>query len=162
MVISPVCIVFSQYNTFQSPAGEGEYQKCPPLALWANIAETSFDIERLSRKGAVTENGSCHCWFPTETFAWHGTSSPSPSRLTPCHLSQSERPWHSGEVTGQTAKVYGFASGSPFGGAGALAPERARTLPRSAALSQKAALQMLFSSTTPPVKKGFRNARRRF
>jgi hypothetical protein len=49
MVISPVCIVFSQYNTFQSPAGEGEYQKCPPLALWANIAETSFDIGRLSR-----------------------------------------------------------------------------------------------------------------
>ena len=116
-----------------------------------------------SRKGAVTENGSCHCWFHTETFAWHGTSSPSPSRLAPCHLSQSERPWHSGEVTGQTAKVYSFASGSPFWGAGALAPERARTLPpRSAALLQKAALQMPFSSTTPPVKKGFRNARRRF
>lgn len=33
MVISPVCIVFSQYNTFQSPAGEGEKKngtaECP-------------------------------------------------------------------------------------------------------------------------------------
>ena len=33
---------------------------------------------------------------------------------------------------------------------------------RSAALSQKAALQMLLPFTTPPVKRGFRNARRRF
>ena len=33
---------------------------------------------------------------------------------------------------------------------------------RSAALSQKAALHLPFSSTTPPVKMGFRNARRRF
>ena len=32
---------------------------------------------------------------------------------------------------------------------------------RSAALSQKAALQMPFPSTTPPVKMGYRNARRR-
>ena len=32
---------------------------------------------------------------------------------------------------------------------------------RSAALSQKAALQMLFAATTPPVKMGYRNARRR-
>ena len=31
----------------------------------------------------------------------------------------------------------------------------------SAALSQKVALQMLFFSTTPPVKMGYRNARRR-
>ena len=33
---------------------------------------------------------------------------PSPSRLTPCHLSQSERPWQSGQL-------FGFAKGSPFG-----------------------------------------------
>ena len=32
----------------------------------------------------------------------------------------------------------------------------------SAALSQKAVLQMLLPFTTPPVKRGFRNARRRF
>ena len=32
----------------------------------------------------------------------------------------------------------------------------------SAALSQKVALQMLFFSTTPPVKMGYRNARRRY
>ena len=35
-----------------------------------------------------------------------------------CHLSQREWPW-------QYGKVSGFARGSPFGGAGALAPERA-------------------------------------
>ena len=39
-----------------------------------------------------------------------------------CHLSQRERPW-------QYGKVSGFAKGSPFGGAGANAPERARPLP---------------------------------
>ena len=33
---------------------------------------------------------------------------------------------------------------------------------KSAALAQKAALQMPFFSTAPPVKMGFRNARRRF
>ena len=36
-----------------------------------------------------------------------------------------------------------------------------RSFSCSAALSQKAALQMLFFSTTPPVKMGYRNARRR-
>ena len=36
------------------------------------------------------------------------------------------------------------------------------SLSRSAALSQKAALQLLFAVTTLPVKMGFRNARRRF
>ena len=41
---------------------------------------------------------------------------------TRCHLSQRERPW-------QYGKVSGFAKGSPFGGAGANAPERARPLP---------------------------------
>ena len=38
------------------------------------------------------------------------TVSPSPSRLTPCHLSQRERLW-------QYDKVSDFAKGSPFGGA---------------------------------------------
>ena len=33
---------------------------------------------------------------------------------------------------------------------------------RSAALSQKAALQMPFAAMTPPMKMGYRNARRRF
>ena len=42
---------------------------------------------------------------------------------TRCHLSQRERPW-------QYGKVSGFAKGSPFGGAGANAPERARPLPK--------------------------------
>ena len=75
------------------------------------------------------------------------------------------------------------ASSSPEGGAldiflsaqkalpsGELARERLRGISLlkagrsflcSAALSQKAALQMPFSSTTPPVKMGYRNARRR-
>ncbi len=35
-----------------------------------------------------------------------------------------------------------------------------RGIPRSAALSQKAALQLPFPSTTPPVKMGFRKVRR--
>ena len=41
-------------------------------------------------------------------------------------------------------------------------PEGERAPARSAALSQKAALQMPFSFTTPSVKMGLRNARRRF
>ena len=49
-------------------------------------------------------------------------------------------------------KLYRHAKGSPLGRAGALAPERARKLSRSAALSQKAALQMPLAVTTPPVK----------
>ena len=57
-------------------------------------------------------------------------------------------------------KASGFARGSPFGRAGALAPERASTLPRSAALSQKAALHLPFPFTTPPVKIAFGAARR--
>ena len=43
----------------------------------------------------------------------------------------------------------------PFGGGGTAqaVTERASPLTRSAALSQKAALHLLFPSTTPPVKK---------
>ena len=49
-------------------------------------------------------------------------------------------------------KVSGSAQRRPLGGAG-FAQQRLRGyFSRSAALSQKAALQMLFSSTTPPVK----------
>ncbi|MFR1045277.1 MAG: hypothetical protein ACLSFL_09810, partial [Faecalibacterium sp.] len=36
------------------------------------------------------------------------TASPSPSRLAACHLSQSERLWHYGQLSGS-------AKGSPFG-----------------------------------------------
>ena len=39
-------------------------------------------------------------------------------------------------------------------------PKGEQALARSAALSQKAALQMPFSVTTPPVKMGFRKVRR--
>ena len=51
---------------------------------------------------------------------------------------------------------------SPFGGAGCERSEQTeRVIPRRAALSQKAALQMPFSSTTPPVKMQCRSVRRR-
>ena len=52
---------------------------------------------------------------------------------------------------------------SPFGCGGSERSElteRARTLARSAALSQKAALQMLLTVTTPPVKRQFWKIRR--
>ena len=42
------------------------------------------------------------------------------------------------------------------------AESKRKSLFHSAALSQKAALQMPFSFTTPPVKRGFRKARRLF
>ena len=63
-------------------------------------------------------SGVYHCRGGKNWGCTPQASSPSPSRLTPCHLSQSERPW-------QYGKVSGFAKGSPFGGAGASAPERA-------------------------------------
>ena len=58
---------------------------------------------------------------------------PSPSSLTRCHLSQSERPWQSakfpfwnlyallpqGEPSGAALRLHAFAKGSHFGGAGA-------------------------------------------
>ena len=58
---------------------------------------------------------------------------PSPSSLTRCHLSQSERPWQSakfpvwnlyallpqGEPSGAALRLSAFAKGSHFGGAGA-------------------------------------------
>ena len=52
-----------------------------------------------------------------------------------------------------------IAKSSPFGGAGERSePERVR--PRSAALSQKAALQLPLAVTTPPVKRRFWKIRR--
>ena len=45
----------------------------------------------------VEENGSCSAAF-YESAALREASSPSPSRLTPCHLSQRERPWQKDEV----------------------------------------------------------------
>ena len=67
-------------------------------------------------------------WGPAATAA----ALPSPSSLTRCHLSQSERPWQSakfpglilyallpqGEPSGVTLRLSAFAKGSPFGGAG--------------------------------------------
>ena len=74
-------------------------------------------------------------------------------------------------------EVYGFARDSPFeerlpplrgkmspqvtkGGIWRVSALEGEDANRSAALSQKAALQMPFSVTTPPVKMGFRKVRR--
>ena len=40
-------------------------------------------------------------------------ASPSPSLLPQCHLSQRERPWHSGKVSGSSAKCAGKLKASP-------------------------------------------------
>ena len=66
-----------------------------------------------------------------------------------CQLSQRESPWHNG-------KVSGIVQRRPLGGAG----ERSEPEGVASALP-KAALQMSSPSTTPPVKMGYRNARRR-
>ena len=76
-------------------------------ALCTSIAEELFIISRLSRSaerskriftgGVVTASGICSAAF-YESAALREASSPSPSRLTPCHLSQRERPWQKDEV----------------------------------------------------------------
>ena len=58
------------------------------------------------------------CAMPHSPFCRCATSSPGAGEVFP----QRKRPW-------QYGKVSGFAKGSPFGGAGALAPERASPFP---------------------------------
>ena len=80
-----------------------------------------------------------------------GTAKPSQSRLTPCQLPRR------GSFSATSGK---YSKTSPFGGGGFAKQRRrgfsplalSRSLSCSAALSQKAALQMPFSVTTPPVK----------
>ena len=66
-----------------------------------------------------------------------------------------------GAPFGNIVKLPATAKAVPLG---KVASPQAMTegVPRSIALSQKAALQMPFPFTTPLVKMGFRNARRRF
>ena len=81
-------------------------------------------------------------------------SHPFRHRLRRCHLPQ-------GDGFSGGGKVYGIAIRRPLGGAGCERSEQTEgVLSRSAALSQKAALQMPFSSTTPPVKRQFWKIRR--
>ena len=91
------------------------------VSRWRGFAPTSS----AGRSKRCFHRRGCNQKWQMQTLP----SSPSPSRLTPRHLSQRERPWHSGKVTGLKCKVCGFARGSPFGRAGALAPERASPLP---------------------------------
>ena len=52
-------------------------------------------------------NGSFSAAF-CESAALRLAASPSPSvRFAHCHLSQRERPWHGGKVSGSTAKLAG-------------------------------------------------------
>ena len=57
-------------------------------------------------------------------------------------------------------KFAGTAKGSPFGRAVTIGDGEGEDANRSAALSQKAALQMPFAFTTPPVKRQFWKIRR--
>ena len=73
-------------------------------------------------------------------------SHPFRHRLRRCHLPQ-------GDGFSGGGKVYGIAIRRPLGGAGCERSEQTEgVLSRSAALSQKAALQIPFFSTPPPVK----------
>ena len=71
--------------------------------------------------------------------------------VTPSVIACGDATFPKGTAFGGGGKVSDTAQRRPLGGAG----ERSETeggVPRSAALSQKAALQMLFPATTPPVK----------
>ena len=72
-------------------------------------------------------------------------SSPSPSLLR-----KSTSP--KGRGLGKEMKFMGTAKGSPFGRAGALAPERARTLTTAPRFCRKRRCKWPLSVTTPPVK----------
>ena len=70
-----------------------------------------------------------------------------------CQLSQRESPWHSGKVTGLSAKWAVSPEPLPLGEVASRSDDgEGEPANRSAALSQKAALQMPFPFTTPPVK----------
>ena len=85
-----------------------------PVSLARMMGQTSGSLD-LNGRGAFLSAGL-----------------PSPSSLTRCHLSQSERPWQSakfpvwnlyallpqGEPSGAALRLHAFAKGSHFGGAG--------------------------------------------
>ena len=79
-----------------------------------------------------------------------------------CQLSQGESPWHSGIVSGSSAEFVVSPEPLPLGEVDLRSKDgEGEDANRSTALSQKAALQMPFPPTTPPVKMEQRNARRR-
>ena len=69
------------------------------VSRWRGFAPTSSAerSKRIFTGGVVTASGICSAAF-YESAALREASSPSPSRLTPCHLSQRERPWQKDEV----------------------------------------------------------------
>ena len=75
----------------------------------------------------------------------------TPSGKTPPQSLRDSSP--KGAPFGVAAKFPATAKSRPLGEGGIAVGDDGRGVPRSAALSQKAALQMPFSFTTPPVKK---------
>ena len=69
------------------------------VSRWRGFAPTSSAgrDKRIFTGGVVTMNGSYSAAFCESAALWSACS-PSPSRLTPCHLSQRERPWQRDEV----------------------------------------------------------------
>ena len=80
----------------------------------------------------------------------------SPSQALPRQLPQrgSQAVKFITKVLGAMRKLPAVLLALPLGELSPQVTERASLLPRSAALSQKAALQMPLPSTTPPVKMG--------
>ena len=72
------------------------------VSRWRGFAPTSSAerSKRLFTGGVVAANGICSAAF-CESAALRLAASPSPSvRFAHCHLSQRERPWHGGTVSG--------------------------------------------------------------
>ena len=80
----------------------------------------------------------------------------SPSQALPRQLPQrgSQAVKFITKVLGAMRKLPAVLLALPLGELSPQVTERASLMPRSAALSKKAALQMLFPITTPPVKMG--------
>ena len=92
-------------------------------------------------------------------------ATPSPSQALTRQLSQRESPWHSGKVSSRTARLAVSPEPLPLGEVDAERSEqteRARLLPAAPRFRRKRRCNCRFPLQPLPVKKQFRNARRRF
>ena len=71
---------------------------------------------------------------PSVCSRW-SASSPSPSRLTPCHLSQRERLWRNRTLCSSTGNYTAMPRALPLGELSPKVTERARTFSRRATVS---------------------------
>ena len=100
--------------------------------------------------GVVTGNIGCTLYRPRSL-----RQQPSPLSHLRCQLPQRGSSWHSGKVSGLSAKCAVSPEPLPLGEVDANAVSRRRGLARSpqrGCFRRKPALQMPLSSTTPPVK----------